>query len=59
MRGPITEQADIAHEIADRAALMLCNEIARRVVEMECRYDRYRRNDDADQPVKNGGALHK
>ena len=37
---------------------MLCDEITHRVVEMKCRCDGYRRDDDADQPVKNGGALH-
>jgi hypothetical protein len=26
---------------------------------MERNYDRYRRDDDADQPVKNSRALHK
>ena len=37
---------------------MLHNEITHRVVEMECRYDCDRRDDDANQPVKNSGALH-
>ena len=37
---------------------MLRDEITYRVVEIECRCDRYRRDDDPDQPIKNGGALH-
>jgi hypothetical protein len=59
VRGPIPKQADIAHEIAHHAALMLRDKITHSVVEMEGRCDRYRCNDDPHQPVKNGGALHK
>ena len=58
MRRPITKQTDVAHEIAHHGVLMLRDEITYGVVEMKCNCDRYRRNDDADQPVKNGGALH-
>src|SRR6476660_7303845 len=58
MRGPVPVQTDVAHEIAHRGVLMLRDEITDRVVEMECRYDCYRRNDDADQPIKSSGALH-
>src|SRR4029077_12586773 len=59
MRGPITIETDVAHEIAHYGVLMLRDEITYRVVEIESRCDRYRRDDDADQPIKNGGALHK
>jgi hypothetical protein len=59
VRGPVTEQTNVAHEIAHHRVLMLRDEITYRVVEIECRCDRYRRDDDADQPIKNGGALHK
>src|SRR5438876_11652443 len=59
MFGPIAKQADVAHEIAHRAALMLRDEITHGVVEVKCRCDRYRCDDDADQPIKNGGAPHK
>jgi hypothetical protein len=37
---------------------MLRHEIAHGVVEMKRNCDRYRRDDDSDQPVKNGGTLH-
>ncbi len=37
---------------------MLRHEIAHGIVEMKRNCDRYRRDDDSDQPVKNGGTLH-
>ena len=37
---------------------MLRHEIAHDIVEMKCNCDRYRRNDDPDDPIKNGRALH-
>jgi hypothetical protein len=37
---------------------MLRHEITHDAVEMECNCDRYRRDDDANQPIKNSGALH-
>ena len=58
MRGPVTEQTNVAHEVARHGTLMLRHEIAHGVVEMKRNCDRYRRDDDSDQPVKNGGTLH-
>jgi len=37
---------------------MLRHEITHCRVEMKCNCDRYRCDDDSDQPIKNGGALH-
>ena len=37
---------------------MLHHEIAHGIVEMKCNRDGYRRDDDPDEPIKNGGALH-
>ena len=59
MRRPITVPADVAHEHAQGGVLMLRDEITNRVVEMERNDDRYRRDDNSHQPIKNGGALHK
>ena len=59
MRRPITIEADVAQEIAQHGVLMLRDEITYRVIKMERDYDRYRRDDDSNQPIKNGGALHK
>ncbi len=59
MRGPITKQADVAHEIAHRVALMMRDEIPDGVIQIKCRCDRYRGDSDADQPIEKGGTLHK
>lgn len=59
MLQPITKPAHIAHEIPHRRVLVLRNEIANDVIEVERRRDYDRGNRDADQPVKNSGALHK
>src|SRR5215211_317948 len=58
MRRPVTQQTDFAHEVAHHGALMLRHEITDCTVEMKCSCDRYRCDDDSDQPIKNGGALH-
>ena len=58
MRGPVSEETDVAHEITHRGALMLRHEISHGAVEMEGSGNRYHRNDDADQPVENSGPLH-
>jgi len=58
VRRPVTEQTDVAHEVAHHAALMVRHEITHGTIEMKCDCDRYRRDDDSDQPIKNGGALH-
>jgi hypothetical protein len=59
MRRPITKHADIAHETAKRAVLMLHHEVAYAGVKVK--RSRYRgcRDNNADQPIKNGSAFHK
>ena len=59
MRGPITKQADVAHEIAHGVGLMMRDEIPDGVIQIKCRCDRYRGDSDADQPIEKGGTLHK
>ena len=59
MRRPVTKQADLAHEIAHRAVLMVRDKIPHAVVEIKCRCDRYRSDSDADQPIERSGTLHK
>lgn len=58
MRGPVTKQTDVAHEFVHPGALMLRHEIPNGIVEVKCNCDRYTCDDDPDQPIKNGGALH-
>jgi len=59
MGRPVAKSADVVHENARSAALVLQDEMPDGVVQVKCRSDRYRRNGDADQPIKNGSALHK
>ena len=59
MRRPVTKPAHISHEIVQAAVLMLTDKIPDRVVEIKRNSDRDRSDGDADEPVKNGGVLHK
>jgi len=38
---------------------MMCDEIPDGVIQIKCRYDRYRGDSDADHPIEKGGTLHK
>ena len=55
---PIATLAHVAHEIADTWILMIRNEIANGIIEIERRCDYDRGNRDPDEPVKNSAALH-
>ena len=59
MRRPVAEPADVSHEIVQAAVLMLPDEIPNRVIEIKRRADRDRSDRDPEEPIKNGGVLHK
>ena len=59
MRPPVAEPADVSHEIVQAAVLMLLDEIPNRIVETKRRADGERSDRSADEPIKNGRALHK
>src|SRR5690242_982312 len=58
MRWPVTEQTDVPHQGAHHRGLMLRHEITHCIVEMKCNCDCRRSDDDPNDPIKNGGALH-
>ncbi len=59
MGRPVAKSADVAHEMVHAAGLMLQDEMPDGVIQIKCRSDRYRRDGDADQPVKDAATFHK
>ena len=59
MLRPIAEVTDPVHHPVRQSILMLGNKIYHRMIEVERCHDRDRGNNDADQPIKNGLAIHK
>jgi len=59
MRWPVAKPAHISHEIVHAAVLMLLDEIPNRVIEIKRRADSDRSDRDPDEPIQNGGVLHK
>ena len=59
MRPPIAEATHVAHEIPHAGCLVTRHELRDVGVEMKSRHDANHRDDEAKDPVKNSGALHK
>ena len=59
MRWPVTKPAHVSHEIVQDAVLVLLDKIPNRIVEIKRRADGDRSDRDPDEPVQNGGVLHK
>src|SRR5438477_10368529 len=59
VRPPVAKPADVSHKIVQAAVLVLLDEIPNRVIEIKRRADGDRSNRDPDEPIQNGGVLHK
>ena len=59
MRWPVAKPAYVSHEMVHAAVLMLPEESPNGFVKIERCAHGSRRDHDTDQPIQNGGVLHK